>query len=99
MKIDFEMCPKPMPMNFDTVKFLAQKGSRHFVILRKTESVYNADNYKYENVVTENIATLDIHQNVTILEHDIFYEMRYDNTKLIGYCPLEFPSQYKNISI
>ena len=99
MKIDFEMCPQPMPMNFDTVKFLAKKGSMYFVILRKTETRYSTKTYRDEKVVTEKIGTLDIHPNVTILEHDVFYDTRYRDTELLGYCPIEFPSQYKNINI
>lgn len=50
-----------------------------------------------ENKVTQRITTVIYHPNVTVLDHDIFYEFRTTDDRIIGYCPIVFDEEYKNI--
>lgn len=93
MNIDFEICEKPMPFNKDAVKFLYEKGSIMFLWLRETKNMYDYDKHKDVKKITNKIVTINIHPNITIVGHDFFSDIRFRDTELIGYCPLEFPSQ------
>lgn len=91
MKIEFEYCKEPLDMNEDTVRFLAKKGSHHYVLLQKSDRRYNDKTFKTETVTKEVIETIEIHPNVTVLGHDFFFCTRREGMKLLGFCPVEFP--------
>ena len=82
-----------MSFNKDAVKFLSEKGSVMFLWLRETKNEYDYNKRKDVTKVKNKIVTISIHPNITIVGHDFFSDIRFRNTELIGYCPLEFPSQ------
>lgn len=91
MNIKFTPCNLPLTSN--SLKEICDKEKANNVIL-KIEKKQVIPRYYVEPEVhiEERIVLLVYHPNVSILEHDIFYNFRYNPKEetIIGYCPLVF---------
>ena len=97
MKVEFIKCNERLTNK--TIKELAELYNTNYLylLIERTERHRNYETYEWENIVTQRINIVTYHPNVIVLGHDIFYEFANTDDKIIGYCPIVFDEEYKDI--
>ena len=97
MIAEFIKCNKRLT-NESIKELTEQCGTNYlYLLIERTERLRNPKTYEWENKITRRINTVIYHPNVIILGHDIFYEFTVPDDRIIGYCPIVFDEEYKDI--
>jgi hypothetical protein len=96
MKIEFDHLKYPMPVNDDTINFFRKLGNTFFLLIKEKREEYVSGIFDAKTYYEEKIVTMTIHPGFALLNREFVNFGDWSDTKIIGYCKLEFPD---NVSV
>lgn len=97
MKVEFIECDYPLRREY--LEKISKESNTEFFFALIQEEIEEGPSWNKKIKYKKEIVPVVYHPNVIIFNHDIFYGVthNYEKEKIIGYCPLEFSEEYKEI--
>ena len=80
-----------MSVNNETINFFKKLGDTFFLLIKEKHTEHVSGTFDTKTYYKEKVTLLEIKPTIALLGHEFVNFGNWSDTKIIGYCKLEFP--------